>query len=178
MDSIFHYGRGLFFFFDADGICASTRNRILQHIIRVHRGVLGPEPKAMCLIDEFREELEQTRRSYPGIEHRQCCLWKTDHLIKERLLLALEGMRADPSEFVHKLLFGDRTHSAYIPMDPEVAEGVHGSYVSSELVKEGAAVLRALDAEDLVWNWPDLKAWRSIYIEAAMHGEVICTNYG
>jgi hypothetical protein len=83
MGSLFCYGGGIFFFFD--DIAAAEREDILQEVISAQEKVLGPEPEARQLIEEFRLELERTRLAYPGVEHRRCSLEKTSFLVEERL---------------------------------------------------------------------------------------------
>ena len=54
------------------------------------RGRLGPAPEAAGLIEEFRQELERTRQTYPGVELRRCSLEYTCFLIEKRLAEALK----------------------------------------------------------------------------------------
>lgn len=110
MGSLFCYGGGIFFFFD--DIAAAEREDILQEVISAQEKVLGPEPEAWQLIEEFRLELERTRLAHPGVEHRRCSLEMTSFLVEERLSQALKHVREDATTFVGRLLYGDQVHSA------------------------------------------------------------------
>jgi hypothetical protein len=190
MGSLFCYGGGIFFFFD--GLSGAEREDVLQDVIDRQQKVLGPEPMARRLIEEFREEVERTRLSHPGVEQRACSLEKTGFLVQERLSDALRNVRGDASAFVERLLFGDQVHGALKRQEPDVELNIEelaelasdpaslcANYVSPSLVKEGAEVLSALDAEaffinDRVWRLQSFQRWRRVYIEAAAHDEVLC----
>ncbi len=185
MGSLFCYGGGVFHFFD--GLSAAEREDILQDVIDRHQKFLGPEPMARCLIEEFREEVEQTRLSYAGVEQRRCSLEMTGSLIEERVVQALNDGRDDASAFVGKLLHGDQPHGALKDREFDIEEFssnpayLCGNFVSPALVKEGAQVLIALDAETLFINETALQLqsfqrWRSVYLAAAAHDEALCTG--
>ena len=156
MGSLFCYGGGIFFFFD--GLASAEREDILQDPINRQQKVLGPEPMARRLIEEFRQELEQARLSYAGVEHRRCSLEKTGVLVRERLSQALMQVRDDTSAFVDQLLHGDQVHGALKGDEIDLEEFSNdpsftcGNFSSLSLVQEGAEVLSALDAEALFIN--------------------------
>jgi hypothetical protein len=185
MGSLFCYGGGVFHFFD--GLSAAERENILQDVINRHQKFLGPEPMARCLIEEFREEVERTRLSYAGVEQRRCSLEKTGTFIEERVVQALKDGREDASAFVGKLLYGDQPHGALKDREFDIEEFssnpayLCGNFVSQALVKEGAQVLSAIDAEanffdDTVWQLQSFQRWRSVYMAAAAHDEALCTG--
>jgi hypothetical protein len=164
MGSLFCYGGGVFHFFD--DLSAAEREDILRDVIDRHQKFLGPEPMARCLIEEFREEVERTRLSHPGVEQRGCSLEKTGVLVEERLSKALGHVRDDVSVFVNRLLCGDQAHAglkrkefgaedvsleelAELASDPAC---LCGNFVSPSLVKMGAEVLSVLDPETLFIN--------------------------
>ena len=177
--------RGIFFFFD--DLSSSAREEILQDLINGQQKLLGPEPIARRLIEEFRQEVERTRLSYAGVEQRRCSLEKTGSLIEERLAQALKKRRDDAATFVGELLHGDQLHGALKEREFDI-EGFSsnpaylcGNFVSPALVKEGAQVLGALDAEtlfisDTAWQLQSFQRWRSVYMAAAAHDEVLCTG--
>jgi hypothetical protein len=190
MGSLFCYGDGIFFFFD--DLSAAEREDILRDVIHRQQKSLGPEPMARRLIEDFREEVERTRLSYPGVEQRACSLEKTGFLVQERLSEALRNVREDASAFVERLLYGDQAHGSLKREEPDVELNIEelaelasdpaslcANFVSSSLVKEGAEVLSALDAEalfinDSVWQLQSFQRWRRVYMEAALHDEVLC----
>jgi hypothetical protein len=190
MGSLFCYGGGIFSFFD--DLSAAERQDILQDVIHTQQKVLGPEPMARRLIDEFREEVERARLSHPGVERRACSLEKIGFLVQERLSEALRNMRNDASAFVERLLYGDQAHGALKREESDVELSIEelaelatdpgslcANFVSPSLVKEGAEVLSALDAEalfinDPVWQLQRFQRWRRVYMEAALHDEVLC----
>ncbi len=185
MGSLFCYGGGIFFFFD--DIAAAEREDILQEVISAQEKVLGPEPEAWQLIEEFRLELERTRLAHPGVEHRRCSLEMTSFLVEERLSQALKHVREDATTFVGRLLYGDQVHSALKRGEVNLEEFSNdsafacGNFVSPSLVKEGAQALSALDAKalfisDSVWQLQSFQRWHSVYGEAAAHGEALCSG--
>jgi hypothetical protein len=90
MGSLFCHGNGLFFFFDE--MPADEREEVLAPVFAER--LLGSEPAARKLIEEFRKEVDKTRRAFPGIEQRRCSLEKTGQLVRERLPAALVQQRA------------------------------------------------------------------------------------
>jgi len=185
MGHLFPYGSGIFFFFD--DLSSAEREEILQDLINSQQKVLGPEPMAKQLIEEFRQEVERTRLSYAGVEQRRCSLEKTGSLIEERVAQALKEGRDDASTFVGKLLHGDQPHGALKDTEFDIEEFssnpayLCGNFVSPALVKEGAQVLGALDAEtlfidDTAWQLQSFQRWRSVYMAAAVHDEALCTG--
>jgi len=181
MGFLFPYGNGIFFFFEE--IDADEREEILQDVIDSQ--ALGPEPETRRRIDEFRLELDRTRRAYPGIEERCRSLEKTCFLIEERLREALKDVRADASELVHSLLYGNRMvrvldqdvrRPEEIAADPATFAA---TFISPSLVQEGAQVLSGLDAEavfindDPDWELAQFRHWRNLYVEAAAHGDAL-----
>ena len=81
---------------------------------------------ARRLIEEFREEVERTRLSHPGVERHGCSLEKTGFLVEERLSEALGHVRDDASVFVNQLLCGDQAHGGLKGRDldgPGVSDG-------------------------------------------------------
>jgi hypothetical protein len=142
---------------------------------------------ARCLIEEFREEVERTRLSYAGVEQRRCSLEKTGTFIEERVAQALKDERKDASAFVGKLLYGDQTHGALKDREFDIEEFssnpayLCGNFASQALVKEGAQVLSAIDAEanflnDAVWQLQSFQRWCSVYMAAADNDETLCTG--
>jgi hypothetical protein len=144
---------------------------------------------------EFREEVERTRLSHPGVEQRGRSLEKTGFLVEERLSEALGHVRDDAPVFVNRLLCGDQAHGGLKGKDLDVDEVsieelaelasdpacLCGNFVSPSLVKEGAGVLSALDAEalfinDSAWQLQSFQRWRSVYMAAARHDEALCTG--
>jgi hypothetical protein len=190
MGSMFCYGGGIFYFFD--DLSAAAREDILQDVIHRQQKSLGPEPMARRLIEDFREEVERTRLSHPGVEQRACSLEMTGFLVQERLSETLRNVRDDASAFVERLLYGDQAHGALKREEPDVELSIEefaelasdpaslcANFVSPSLVKEGAEVLSALDAEALfindgVWQLQSFQRWRRVYMEAAVHDEVLC----
>jgi hypothetical protein len=119
------------------------------------------------------------------VEQRRCSLKKTGTLIEERVVQALEDRRDDASAYVGKLLHGDQPHGALKDREFDIEEFssnpayLCGNFVSRALVKEGAQVLSVLDAEalffdDTVWQLQTFQRWRSVYMAAATHDEVLC----
>src|SRR5262245_20056770 len=108
MGGLFCYGSGIFFFFD--DLSSAAREEILQNLINGQQKLLGPEPIARRLMEEFRQEGERTRLSYAGVEQRRCSLEKTGSLMEERLAQALKKRRDDAATFVGELLHGDQLH--------------------------------------------------------------------
>jgi hypothetical protein len=191
MGSLFCYGGGIFSFFD--GLSAAEREDIVQDVISRQQKLLGPEPVARRMIEEFRQEVERARISHPGVAQRACSLEKTGFLVQERLSEALRNVRDDASAFVERLLYGDQVHGALKGQEVDVEElnieelaemasdpaRLCGSFVSPELVKEGAEVLGALDAEALflndgVWQLQNFQRWRRAYMQTAVHSEALC----
>jgi hypothetical protein len=191
MGSLFCYGGGIFSFFDS--LSATDREHVLLDIIHRQQKVLGPQPMARRLIEECREELERARLSHPGVEQRGCSLEKTGFLVQERLSQTLCNVRDDASAFVERLVYGDQAHGALKRQEPHVEElsigelaelagdpaSLCANFVSPSLVKEGAEVLSALDADalfinDAVWQLQGFQRWRRLYMEAAVHDEALC----
>ena len=191
MGSLFCYGGGIFFFFDC--LSAAEREDVLQDVIDRQQEVIGPEPMARRLIEEFREEVERTRLAHPGVEQRACSLEKTGFLVQERLSETLRKVRDDASAFAERLIYGDQAHGALKRQAPDVEElsieelaelasdpaSLCANFVSTSLVKEAAEVLSALDAEalfinDAGWQLQSFQRWRRVYMEAALHDEALC----
>ena len=61
------------------------REDIVQDVISRQQKLLGPEPVARRMIEEFRQEVERARISHPGVAQRACSLEKTGFLVQERL---------------------------------------------------------------------------------------------
>jgi hypothetical protein len=101
-------------------------------------------------------------------------------------------VRDDASAFVERLLYGDQAHGALKRDEPDVELSIEelaqlasdpaslcADFVSPSLVKEGAEVLSALDAEalfinDRVWQLQSFQRWRRVYMEAAVYDEALC----
>jgi hypothetical protein len=189
MASLFPYGCGVFFFFNE--LEAGEREEILKLVIRNRQSRLGPEPEARRLIEEFREELERTRREYPGIEGRRSSLEKTSRLIEQRLKEALQLVRADAEKFAGHLMYGNGTlgkpDAGYIEGLLEKNDFETLSYementvgvISAPLVQEGAQVLSELNGELLFADdqeWYELtsfRCWRQLYQDAAAAGDAL-----
>jgi hypothetical protein len=183
MAVLFCYGGGAFFFFD--DLDSTEREKILESVIDTRQRKLGRGPKARRLIEEFRLELERTRLAYPGVEHRKCSLEKTSFVVEERLSEALKLVRRDAMEFVKRLMWGDQSLGRdgaldlegdfeNAMMDMEDSLGL----VSPALVREGALVLREVDAvnaffRDRVWEFESFRRWRRLYQDAAAQGEAL-----
>ena len=185
MGGLFCYGGGIFFFFD--DLSSAAREEILQDLINRQQKLLGPEPMARQLIEEFRQEVERTRLSYAGVEQRRCALEKTGSFIEERVVQALKDGRDNAPAFVGKLLHGDQPHGALKDREFDIEEFssnpayLCGNFVSPALVREGAQVLSALDAEtlfinDTAWQLQSFQRWRSVYLAAAAQDEALCTG--
>ncbi len=175
--SLFPYGRGVFFFFNE--IEASERENILERVIEDRRGRLGGEPEARRLIEEFRQELERTRLTYPGVEHQHCSLEYTCFLIEKHLLEALKPASSGAEKFVRNLIYGDRVLGKSESNDIESIMRDRGNtvgLVSPALVQEGAQILCGPGAErlfDSVWQLEGFQDWRHLYQAAAAEGEAI-----
>ena len=107
MAALFHYGAGVFYFFDE--LEDDEREEILKSVIKHRQERLGPKREARRLIEEFRQELARTRLDYPGVARRRGSLDKTSFLVAERLTHALKPGRKYGEKFVDKLIYGDRT---------------------------------------------------------------------
>lgn len=188
MADLFPYGCGVFFFFDE--IDEDEREEILESVIEHGQSRLGPEPEARRSIEEFRQELAQTRLHYPGVEHREGSLEKTFVLIEERLKEGLKAVRSDAEEFVSKLIYGDRTLGGpekdeiermrrdgdYAALSREMRDTV--GVISAPLVQEGAQALNGLDAlvlfgNDHVWDFESFQRWHRLYQESAAAGDAL-----
>jgi hypothetical protein len=187
MGVLFYRGSGMFHFFteldDEEG------EEILSDAVIRYANLFGPEPAARRLIEEFRHLVEETRLRHPGVERRRCTLDKTARLFMDRLPKVLSHARDDASAsaFVEKLLFGDQTHGALEAKKSDVRKHsdnpgyVCGYFISLSLVKEGARVLSAIDTEtalkdelsDAPWEFESFLRWRSLYVAAAAHDEVL-----
>jgi len=171
MVALFPYGNGIFRFFEIE---PEEVDEILEDVIDRHQDEFGSESAAQ-VIDEFRSELEYTRRAYPGIENRTASLEKSSTKIERRLLQELSSKQiANVDEFVEKLISGDQTFApALLTADESLG------LISRELVSEGANVLRGIDPEMLFlkdsedWYLSDLKYWRNLYLAADANNEEI-----
>jgi hypothetical protein len=185
MGVLFYRGSGMFHFFteldDEEG------EEILSDAVIRYANLFGPEPAARRLIEEFRHLVEETRLRHPGVERRRCTLDKTQGILLERLPTVLGHVRDDAPAFVEKLVFGDREHGALeaIKASGRKCSDNPGSssagFVSLSLVKEGARVLNAIDTETVLadalgddpWAVENFLRWRSLYVAAAAHDEVL-----
>lgn len=177
MAALFPYGRGVFFFFGE--IEAGERKSILERVTLERRGRLGPAPEAARLIEEFRQELERTRQTYPGVEHRRCTLEYTCFLIEKRLAEALKPVWNEGEKFVRGLMYGDLVLGKSGASDIGSMMQDRGntvSVVSPALVQEGARLLWGQGAETLfasVWQLESFQDWRGLYRAAATEGEAL-----
>lgn len=177
MAALFPYGGGVFSFFTELG--ADERGSILERVILERRSRLGPEPEARRLIEEFREELERTRLTYPGVERRRCVLEYTCFLIEKRLAEALKPAGPGADRFVRNLIYGDAVLGKSEAGDIESMmqdQGNTVSAVSPALVQEGARIFSAPGAERLfesVWQLESFQDWRRLYRAAAAEGEAL-----
>ncbi len=177
MAGLFAYGSGVFFFFDE--IAAGERERILERLVEDRRTRLGGEQEARHSIEEFRQELERTRLTYPGVEHRRCSLEYNCFLIEKRLSEALKPAGSGAEKFVRNLIYGDRVLGKSASNDIESIMQDRGNTVgliSPPLVREGAQVLCGPGAEKLfgsVWQLENFQDWRQLYQAAAAEGEAL-----
>ncbi|MGB8868050.1 MAG: hypothetical protein ACLPJW_04660 [Rhodomicrobium sp.] len=175
MAALFPYGRGVFVFFNETE--AGERESILERVIEDRRSRLGHEPRH--LIEEFREELERTRLTYPGVEHRGCSLEYTCFLIEKQLSEALKPAGSGAEKLVRNLIYGDLVLGKSGANDIESIMQDHGNtvgLVSPALVQEGAQILCAPGAEMLfasVWQLEDFQNWRRLYQAAAAEDEAL-----
>jgi hypothetical protein len=169
MANLFHFGRGIFYFFDENEL--EEREEILDNVV-------GQDPEDRRWLDDFRRELDQTRLAYPGIERRTATLEKTSRLLEKRLVRELQRSRGTDAEaFVRSLMFGDRVFGREMSLSNDEMLGL----VSAHLVQQGAKVLGQLDPESLFvkdGGWEDYHLhsfihWRQLYFDAARGGEVL-----
>jgi hypothetical protein len=163
MATLFHYGRGIYFFFD--DLSSAEREQILEWVIE-HK--LRRDPEAGRSIDEFQLELERTRLTYAGVEHRRWSLEKTSFLVEERLSEALDA------EFVRTLMFGDQVLGPVGALDVEDTL----SLISPPLVQEGVQLLSEVDVVDLFindldWQFDSFQHWLWLYQDAAAKSEAL-----
>ena len=57
-------------------------------------------------INEFRRDVEWTRRAYPGIERRRVSLEDTFDVVERRAKEALRQVRSDADRFVGRIMHG------------------------------------------------------------------------
>lgn len=171
--ALFPYGCGIYQFFKID---PEEVEEILEDAIERHRDMLGPEAEARRHIAAFRAELERTCAEHPGIERRTASLEKCSIDVEERLLRALAKNRTDATEFVRRLLFGDRDLSSHLRPPGEDILGL----ASVTVVREGARELEQMEPEALFagdgweeWCRENFQQWRQFYLHAAAHAEEI-----
>jgi hypothetical protein len=168
MSTVFAYGNGVFCFFDE--LDPEEREEILGDLISTRQ--LGDEQQARRVIDEFRREVERTRRAYPGIERRRTSLEKTFLVVEERTKEALRQVRDDADKFVDSIMNGSQSFTGSI--DPNMWIGL----VPADLVQKGARMLAGVNAEALLANdaahvLRDFESWQDLYRDAGAHGDAI-----
>jgi hypothetical protein len=168
--SFFPYGCGIFRFFEID---PEEIDEILQNVIETHQETFESELEADRVIAQLRSELRLTRQAYPGIEDRTASLEKSSAEIEKRLSQELSRRKvANADEIVEKLMFGDQTLAPTL-LSAEESLGL----ISSELVSEGASILRQIDPETLFardeWYLDNFKQWKDLYLSAADKNEEI-----
>lgn len=172
MSTVEKYVGGAFYFFDDLELEPQEREDILDHIIS--RGRLGDEQQARHSINEFRREVERTRRAYPGIERRQTSLEKISLVVEQSVKEALRQLRGDADRFVSRIMYGS----------PGLGIQDWVGLVPADLVREGARTLATLNAEALfaddtrgpTWHaylLESFKHWQGLYRDAAAHGDAI-----
>jgi hypothetical protein len=171
MSTVFAYGNGVFCFFDE--LDPEEREEILGDLISTRQ--LGDEQQARRVIDEFRREVELTRRAYPNIERRHTSLEKTFLVIEERTKEALRLIRGDGDKFVDRIMNGSQIFTGSI--DPDETDMWVG-LVPADLVQQGAWMLAGVNAEALFANdavhvLEDFEYWQDLYRDAAAHGDAI-----
>lgn len=173
MSTVFAYGNGVFYFFD--GLDQEEREEILGALIS--RGRLGNEQQARHAINEFRREVEWTRRAYPGIEGRRASLEKTFDVVEQGTKEALRQVRSDADRLVDRIMYGSQTLGR--PLSTNFI-----GLVPADLVQEGARMLARVNAEALfaddtggpTWRayvLENFKYWQDLHRDAAAHGDAI-----
>jgi hypothetical protein len=167
MGRIFRYG--VFNFLlgtPGDEFWARGREDSLQWIIRERRDVLGPEDEARRWIEEFRLALDQTRSAYPGIEHRQCELWRA-HSLQEQLFRHVRV--GDGTDILDDLLWGEQELAPNLTLHDDDQLGL----VSAPMVQKGAQALTRVHMESTFDFADDFEDWRQLYSDAAAHDEAL-----
>jgi hypothetical protein len=170
------YNFGFLFF---DGTYDWEREAVVFEVIESRQHILGDEPEARRLIDEFLLEIERTRLACPGIEQRTCGLEESFLPIWERTQEALRPIRDDADGFVSQIMSGDLQLGKDDPRDPENKDCI--GLVSAPLVQEAARVTGELNAEAMftkatIWDLEDFNALRKLYREAAARGEALLVD--
>jgi hypothetical protein len=171
ISTVFAYGNGVFCFFDE--LDPEEREEILGDLVSAGR--LGDERQAWRVVDEFRHEVERTRRAYPGIERRRTSLEKTFLVVEQRTKEALRQVRGDADKFVDSIMNGSQSFTGSIDLDKT---DMWIGLVPADLVQEGARMLAGVNAEALFANdafhvLEDFEYWQDLYRDAAAHDDAI-----
>jgi hypothetical protein len=180
VNDLFIYGNGIFNFFELD---PDEVNEILEGVVEAHKDVFDSIDKSEKIITEFRSELNNTRKSYPGIETRTAMIEKSVDEIEKCLMQQLAARQINNAEeIIEKILFGDQSLlSNLLTEDDEPL-----SLISRDLVSEGASLLRLINPEDLYtgdvgwdeWGLEHLKYLRDLYLAADALNEEILVGVG
>lgn len=171
------YGGGLFDFVTTDPF--DEIQDILESLVEAHPGIFGTQ--ADLIISDFRAEIENTHRNYPGIETRTALIEKSFDEIKQCLVREFSWKQLQSSDqFVQELLMGDQSLAPNLLTQEDYPIGM----VSYNLVQEGAKILESIDPDQIQvdvpywsdWGLEHLKAWRDLYLMASRHREVILVS--
>jgi len=180
MASFFHYGDGIFHFFEFhfSEIEPEEMHETLEWLVEMHQDAFGSELEADRITAEFRAELRRTCQAYSGIENRTArLLGNSSRGIEERLTQELTRRQiTNANAMVMKLIFGDQAVASTL-LREEDSLGL----ISRELVHEGARILRQIEPESLFernedgegWHLNDFERWRDLYLSADERNEAI-----
>jgi hypothetical protein len=180
VNDLFIYGNGIFSFFELD---SDEIDEILEGVIEAHQDVFDSIDKSEKIITEFRSELNNIRKAYPGIETRTAIIEKSVDEIEKCLVqqLAIRQIK-NAEEMIEKLLFGDQSLAPNLLTEDDEPLGL----ISRDLVSEGASLLRLVNPEDLYtgdvgwdeWGLDHLKYLRDLYLAADELNEEILVGIG
>jgi hypothetical protein len=180
VNDLFIHGNGIFRFFEID---SDEVDEILQGVIEAHQDVFDSKDKSEKIISEFRSELNNTRKVYPGIEDRTAMIEKSVDEIEKCLVQQLTRRQIqNAEEMIEKLLFGDQYLAPNLLKEEDEPLGL----ISRNLVSEGASLLRLVNPEDLYtgdlrwdeWGLEHLKYFRNLYLTADGLNEEILVGIG
>jgi hypothetical protein len=149
---------------------------MIEETLESCEDLFGPEPQGRKVIDEFRNILEQTRSSYPGIETRQVTLQKSQREIRRRLPALVQDTE-ETNKLLDELIYGERKlapHFAIDGMDTlwmitsgKAGEGVNAlSAITPEMLFPGTG-----DGEDYCRE--SFSKWKALLDEASSRTEWI-----
>jgi hypothetical protein len=180
VNDLFIYGNGIFSFFNID---SEEVDEILKGVIKSHQDIFDSTEKSEGIINEFRAEIDKTRKDYPGIENRTAMIEKSVDGIEKCLaeqFVANQVQNAE--EIIERLLFGDQSFAPNLLTAEDEPLGL----ISRDLVREGASLLRLVSPETLYtgdkfwdeWGLKHLKYWRDLYLVADEMNEEILVGVG